>query len=62
MRLLDADTQVTAATSSLVLSLAKMHQEVREAQWWRHRIFIEAAGRTGLKTDEAVDADEFHPY
>lgn len=62
MRLLDADTQTNAATSRLTLSLANTHQEVREVQRLRYKIFIEAEGRSGLANDDGIDADEFDSY
>jgi putative hemolysin len=62
MRLVDAETHTNAATSRLTLSLANTHQEVREVQRLRYKIFIETAGRAGLANDDGIDAEALDPW
>lgn len=62
MRLLTTTADATPGFSKLVLSLATTHEEVREVQRLRYKIFIDAMGLSALANDDGLDADEFDAY
>lgn len=62
MRILTNAAETTASFPKLSLSLATTHEEVREVQRLRYKIFIEAMGLTALSNEDGLDADEFDAY
>jgi putative hemolysin len=62
MRLLTTASDVTPHLPKLALSLASTHEEVREVQRLRYKIFIETLGVSALANDDGLDADEFDAY
>ncbi|MFT5644810.1 MAG: putative hemolysin, partial [Janthinobacterium sp.] len=48
--------------AKLVLSLASTHEEVREVQRLRYKVFIETAGLSALISEDGLDRDEFDTY
>lgn len=62
MRLLTTTADATPGFPKLVLSLATSHEEVREVQRLRYKIFIDAMGLSALANDDGLDADEFDAY
>ncbi|MGH8807884.1 MAG: GNAT family N-acetyltransferase [Noviherbaspirillum sp.] len=62
MRLLTTAADATPNLPKLALSLASTHEEVREVQRLRYKIFIETLGLSALANDDGLDADEFDAY
>lgn len=62
MRLLTTAADASASFPKLALSMASTHEEVREVQRLRYKIFIETMGLSALANDEALDADEFDAF
>ncbi len=62
MRLLTTAADANPGFPKLSLSLATTHEEVREVQRLRYKVFIDAMGLTALANDDGLDADEFDAY
>lgn len=62
MRLLTTAAGANPGFPKLSLSLATTHEEVREVQRLRYKIFIDTMGLSTLANDEGLDADEFDAY
>lgn len=62
MRLLNTAADATTSFPKLTLSMASTHEEVREVQRLRYKIFIETMGLSALANDDGLDADEFDAF
>jgi putative hemolysin len=62
MRLLTTAANASTSFPKLALSLASTHEEVREVQRLRYKIFIETMGLAALASDNGLDADEFDAF
>ncbi len=62
MRLRTNATDASHGSSRLSLNLATTHEEVREVQRLRYKIFIEAMGLSSLANEDRLDADEFDAH
>ena len=62
MRLLTISAEANPNFSKLSLSIASTHEEVREVQSLRYKVFIEAMGLPKLSNQDGLDQDEFDDY
>ncbi|HEV7618903.1 MAG TPA: GNAT family N-acyltransferase [Burkholderiaceae bacterium] len=62
MRLLTISAEANPNFSKLSLSLASTHEEVREVQRLRYKVFIEAMGLPKLSNQDGLDRDDFDDY
>ena len=59
MRMMNVGADSSTSFPKLSLSLASTHEDVREVQRLRYKVFVEAMGLETLKNHEGIERDEF---
>jgi len=59
MRMMNVGAESSSNFPKLSLSLATNHEDVREVQRLRYKVFVEAMGLETLKNHEGIERDEF---